>query len=463
MNERFCIQDLVGLLVGKHDMERKNAENFVKEFFLLIEQALENDRYVKIKGFGTFKLIDVDSRESVNVNSGERFQIQGHTKVSFTPDLVLRDLINKPFAHFETVILNENTVLSDTPIDDLEDEEAAISTSVIEEVLAEDVEDVKLDEDLLKEEVSTEKVVEIEKKAEVESKPELVTESFAESEEEPVDEPSVEPIAESEVIPVAEPIAESEVEVPIDISKEAVSESDRVLTAEEIIMIELRKARPMASSVYKKQEKAPSTPPTEEPQPLKPIELKREKLELEHSKHLKQSNPKRKNFSIFYLITIIVLALLSCGGAILFVYYPDLFSFDNKKEVIQAPVAPPVVQSKITLDTLSLEKDMVEEALSKEMKTIEPVVKTQQPINAERKIVAKPVMPVKVDSAVYKIMGTKATHVMKEGETLTRVSLRYYGTKALWSYIVQHNQSIIKDPNNVPYGTKLNIPELVKK
>ena len=75
----------------------------------MIEQALENEKTVKIKGLGTFKLVDVDSRESVNVNTGERFQIKGHTKVSFTPDTNLRDTINKPFAHFETVVLNEGT------------------------------------------------------------------------------------------------------------------------------------------------------------------------------------------------------------------------------------------------------------------------------------------------------------------------------------------------------------------
>ena len=121
MNERLTIQDLTDLLAAKHSMTKKDAEAFVKEFFLLIEQALENEKTVKIKGLGTFKLIDVDSRESVNVNTGERFQIKGHTKVSFSPDANLRDTINKPFAHFETVVLNENTILEDTPIEDTEE------------------------------------------------------------------------------------------------------------------------------------------------------------------------------------------------------------------------------------------------------------------------------------------------------------------------------------------------------
>ena len=124
MNERLTIQDLTDLLAAKHSMTKKDAEAFVKEFFLLIEQALESENTVKIKGLGTFKLIDVDSRESVNVNTGERFQIKGHTKVSFSPDANLRDTINKPFAHFETVVLNENTVLEDTPIEETEEEES---------------------------------------------------------------------------------------------------------------------------------------------------------------------------------------------------------------------------------------------------------------------------------------------------------------------------------------------------
>ncbi len=107
MGERINIQNLIDLFAEKKGLSKKDAENFLKEFFALIEKALETDKYVKIKGFGTFKLIDVDSRESVNVNTGERFQIQGHTKISFTPDASLRDQINKPFSHFETVILNE--------------------------------------------------------------------------------------------------------------------------------------------------------------------------------------------------------------------------------------------------------------------------------------------------------------------------------------------------------------------
>lgn len=121
MSERIGIQDLIDTLAEKHGITKKDAEAFVKELFNLIEEALESDQYVKIKGLGTFKLTKVESRESVNVNTGERIQIEGHTKVSFTPEANVKDLINKPFAHFETVVLNDETVLDDTPV--IEDED----------------------------------------------------------------------------------------------------------------------------------------------------------------------------------------------------------------------------------------------------------------------------------------------------------------------------------------------------
>ena len=70
MNEKLNIQNLIELLAEKHGMDKADAGSFVKEFFQLIEESLENDKYVKIRGLGTFKLIDVESRESVNINTG---------------------------------------------------------------------------------------------------------------------------------------------------------------------------------------------------------------------------------------------------------------------------------------------------------------------------------------------------------------------------------------------------------
>lgn len=94
-------------------MTKKDAELFVRTVFEIIPQYLETDKQVKIKGLGTFKIVQVNSRESVNVNTGERFRIDGHAKVTFVPDAVLKDEVNKPFLQFETVIINDSTPLSE--------------------------------------------------------------------------------------------------------------------------------------------------------------------------------------------------------------------------------------------------------------------------------------------------------------------------------------------------------------
>lgn len=157
MNEKLNIQDLSVILAKQRGLEKEKAENFVREFFALIGEALETDKYLKIKGFGVFKLIEVESRESVNIQTKERFEIPGYTKISFTPDALLKDTINQPFAIFETVILNENTTFEEKNIgsvDELKDigEEAEENNMVHFENLSKsfsksDIPEKKSDED----------------------------------------------------------------------------------------------------------------------------------------------------------------------------------------------------------------------------------------------------------------------------------------------------------------------------
>ena len=109
MKKKITPSELAERLAPQVDMEKSQAENFVKKFFELVGNGLLEDKYVKIKSFGTFKLVSVGERESININTGERFQISGHTKVSFTADSTLKELVNRPFAHFEAVDLNDET------------------------------------------------------------------------------------------------------------------------------------------------------------------------------------------------------------------------------------------------------------------------------------------------------------------------------------------------------------------
>lgn len=105
------VQRIAEVVARKHNLSLKDAEEFVSTMFSTIHEGLESDKLVKIKGLGTFKVVGVKARESVNVNTGERLVIEGHDKVSFTPDKVMAELVNKPFAQFETVVLNDGVDL----------------------------------------------------------------------------------------------------------------------------------------------------------------------------------------------------------------------------------------------------------------------------------------------------------------------------------------------------------------
>lgn len=107
MSNKLVLQDLVDLLAKKSKITKKEADSFFRELFqIILDRIFENDS-VKIKDFGTFKLVLVSSRESVDVNTGEKIEIKAHSKLSFVPDKSLKNLVNKPFSQFETILLEE--------------------------------------------------------------------------------------------------------------------------------------------------------------------------------------------------------------------------------------------------------------------------------------------------------------------------------------------------------------------
>lgn len=110
---RISIYELARVLILKNGLDRQDAEHFVSSIFSIVRSALERDSVVKIKGLGTFKIIGVEARESVNVNTGERVVIESHGKVTFTPDATMKELVNKPFSQFETVVLNDGVEFDD--------------------------------------------------------------------------------------------------------------------------------------------------------------------------------------------------------------------------------------------------------------------------------------------------------------------------------------------------------------
>ncbi|WP_294532097.1 HU family DNA-binding protein [uncultured Bacteroides sp.] len=499
MNERLTIQDLIDLLAAKQGISKKDAEVFVKEFFLLIEQALEKDKNVKIKGLGTFKLIDVDSRESVNINTGERFQIKGHTKVSFSPDTSLRDTINKPFAHFETVVLNAGTVLEDTPVEMEGEEEDAVLDDVAaedmatEEVVAEDVAadnpavDIAVAEHIASADITTADVTTETVATETVSTEDITTECSV----------NENVISQDAAVETAVSIADSPeegaakqegpVEPEVSAESEGGAESDAPAQREHAARMEEAHVTDSQDVVLNAVEE--------------------EKAASAFNAELKEDNnpaPKEKSV-LSYLIGAIVVVLLLCGGILVSLYYPDfLLSQSTEDESNTLLAAEQEVQPEIMYADSVGQKDSVQAAVkevlpdtvvNKKTRSAEVAVpvskkKQKEEVSAEKvnkstpktapstmskaapSTTAKTTSPTTPkatspttysDDVNYKIVGTKTNHTVKAGETLTRISLRYYGTKAMWPYIVKHNKGVIKNPDNVPYGTKIKIPELAKE
>lgn len=130
---KSALQAIAATLAGQYGLKQSEATAFVNLFFEEIQKGLEQEKLVKVRGLGTFKLQTVKPRESVNVNTGERVLIGGHEKMAFTPDNALKELVNRPFADFETVMVKEGVDIDSVPTPsellDVEDE-AEMSSAV---------------------------------------------------------------------------------------------------------------------------------------------------------------------------------------------------------------------------------------------------------------------------------------------------------------------------------------------
>ena len=157
---KLNIYDLCSVLTSKNGLDDKESHRFIKAMFDVIQEGLDEDKIVKVKGLGTFKIIEVDDRESINVNTGERVLIEGHSKLTFTPDSVMKEIVNKPFSQFETVILNEGVdfpepVVEEPAVEDIIADEPAED----KEIIVEPQIDNKVAEQSVEEEPVAEKTV----------------------------------------------------------------------------------------------------------------------------------------------------------------------------------------------------------------------------------------------------------------------------------------------------------------
>ena len=379
MNDKITLHELVDLFARKSQLSQADAALFAKEFLSLIEEALARDKYVKVKGLGTFKLITVDATEETASNGPETTDGQSHTRVSFIPETGLKDLVNKPFAHFQPVLLKDEVHFTDLPEGETEVE-------------------------------SQETVIEEEKTGE--------TDVVIESPTEPATEETDEMLPQTEA---ASPIEEEPVQVSI--TEKVIPEKEEVKEKQE-------------DTLPEKEERIPAADLT----------------------------PSGKEANVpWCMIASILLAGIFIGGIVTWVltsgrrYIPEqvVEKLMNETQKTPAPVVPDSLQVADTLvvkkdSSLVQKKDTLKTVAKKEEKT--PVVSTPVP---KRETLA--------DTVEYQITGNQGSYTLKPGESLVRVALKFYGNKKLWPYLVKHNKAIIKNPDNVPVGTTIQIPQLTPK
>ena len=418
VKNKISLQELAEFMTAADvTLDKKTCEAFARTLFEVVEEALLSDKFVKVKGFGTFKLVAVSDRESVNINTGERFQIEGHTKVSFIPDNTLKEEINRPFAHFETIDLSDETEQAELDAIDAAAAEEALENEEAEETVEEVAEEMPADE-------PTEEVVEEEVMEEV---PEEVLKE--------------EPVEEAEE-PMEEPVA---------------TEPQTIVTAEKKEEEPAKTEEPAADTTLES-EKAPE--PEAEEQEEAPTALP---VSYEYT----EQPPRRpfnwwKAIGVFFFV--LALMLLSYFAGYYRLLCPCIIGLPEWTEpqpaqpaakVQPAKTAPAKPQPapteatapKIPENTLNAENpEQLESRKSKPAKPA-PAPRKQQSAPAE----VAPAPPADTTVATQ-------PHTVARGETLYSIARKYYGSDKYVNVIIRHNR--IKNPNNIEKGTTLQIPIL---
>lgn len=414
---KISIQDLSSVLVDKRGLSKKEASNFISEMFDIVQQELEKEKLVKIKGLGTFKIIDVDDRESVNVNTGERVLIEGHGKITFTPDSLMKELVNKPFSQFETVVLNDGVEFEEEPSEEVSESRETDGDPSTMALVDFGLGNVKAD-------LSSFPVIEdnIKKDDEI-------------AEEPAVEGPVVkEPVAEKPVVkePVVDEIAEEEPVADKPVAKEPAEEP----TAE----------KPAA------EEPTAEEPVEEEPaaEESAPDEIEDEDVVYDDEEETSGSKP-----WLWALIGCVV--GLACGY-LLGNYFPFGASPQTPEAPQQEKVAPakPAAEQKeniVSIDSLETVEEPAKEAPKTE--SAKPAADATEALSA--KYAEK---DARVRLGAYHIVGTEKVVKAKEGQTLKQISRTYLGPD-MECYMEVYND--MKANDVLKAGQEVKIPKLVWK
>lgn len=412
MNNRLSIQDLALILSEQTGKSTEEALRFLQEFIAVVSEGVYNDKLVKVKGLGTFKIIRVEERASVSVNSGERFVIPSHYKFTFTPDKELKELVNKPFSLFDTVELNEEVDFSDVDV--------SAETSGAEEAADDSSEEI-LPDGIPEQAIEAPQTPEPEVKPEPAVEEETVPQEEAQAEPEPKTETTPEPEVEAEPEPKAEAETTPQEEAQAEPKAETETMPEPEVEAEPEPKIE-------AETTPKEEAKA-------EPKPAEPVSSVSGYKEYRRKR--RRSASRKLLFPIACLFVVIVL------GIVYIVCLSGRTTVNKNWEPPMAEVGNPTPE--VGMNPVSADSTGVtppdSASLATDSVVAEPlVVEENQPEETPKSDIL-------------------ALVTIKAGDRLASFAKQYYGHKFFWVYIYQYNQDIISDPNNIPIGTELRIPD----
>ena len=465
MNNKLTIQELATLLSVKSGKDVYETERFIREFITVVSEGLFSDKMVKVKGLGTFKIVLVEDRESIHVNTGERILIPAHYKCSFLPDNELKELVNRPFSIFETTEIGDAASFQDMEMADDSDEDDVDSDS--ESDANEDGEDLSLPKSsvtesringLLDKEM-TEELADPEDLPEIHSPEEALTvdkqpNGQIDTVDSPVSDDSPEEVSEpynEETIEMENPKEEDTIEVEDSINmvetlSEEIDESPEADLASEVVDTipdsqanELTPEIESSSQVDNQDKEKEQTENREEIIRAKLASLSAKDPvafvapEAKPKKRRKHGHTATKTF--FY---IIVGGLLVTASVALFFYFQSLEVRNAVPIMIESVSAIPT-ETPAPTDSVFDESDSIP---SNEKDSVPEVV-------------SEPQGTMQTEQVKTKYMDTV---VIQTGDRLTLISLKYYGHKIFWVYLYLANKESIPNPNSVAIGTQIHIP-----
>lgn len=400
----MSILDLAAILADSYGMDAKTSQTFVKTVFEIVEEFIAKDKLVKIKGFGTFKLINVSDRESVNVNTGERIVIAGHSKLTFTPDSALKDAVNRPFADFETTTLNEGTSIEEM-------ERLPMPNSTISELN-------QTEEQLPLDDVLDNPLLDIQEESAD------YTEDSLQNDDTTVNSDEI-------AIPITEEVDNNSTEsVVMEVDKPTTLESNVTKKDEPVSYVNLQDKDNSAYPMSSETEIAPSAP------------------------------SKRRFSSILYVLITIILMVLSyiCGHYQVFNMLDFSISDDASTE------EPPLVEvqnqepeKEINLiDTIPSDTILLDSLQSSSLDNSQLASAPDEDYEEIAKYFPQ------VPNGDYLIIGDAGkVHHMQVGETLYRIARKELGSQDLIHYLIIFNN--FEDPNIIHTGDPIRIPKLIHK